>query len=177
MDAARADRQYTARACRPCHEFGSRRGAVVTDPKAAGLCDCCTEKGLPARAYRRRARNDEPHRRRQRVRYDQHAGRNAQTSAHVEFFPAERLRGELRRQSKQYGSKRSEERRVGKECRSLCDWSSDVCSSDLSACRPQCANKCPRRIFSSGKVTRRTPSPVETIRQQKIGRASCRERV
>src|SRR5476649_2258329 len=28
---------------------------------------------------------------------------------------------------------RSEERRVGKECRSLCDWSSDVCSSDLDA--------------------------------------------
>src|SRR5882672_5880130 len=28
-------------------------------------------------------------------------------------------------------SGRSEERRVGKECRSLCDWSSDVCSSDL----------------------------------------------
>src|SRR5260221_715124 len=29
--------------------------------------------------------------------------------------------------------KRSEERRVGKECRSRCDWSSDVCSSDLSS--------------------------------------------
>src|SRR5215211_3264269 len=29
--------------------------------------------------------------------------------------------------------RRSEERRVGKECRSLCDWSSDVCSSDLTA--------------------------------------------
>src|ERR1035437_9456806 len=28
-------------------------------------------------------------------------------------------------------SPRSEERRVGKECRSRCDWSSDVCSSDL----------------------------------------------
>src|SRR5579875_3614937 len=28
-------------------------------------------------------------------------------------------------------AERSEERRVGKECRSLCDWSSDVCSSDL----------------------------------------------
>src|SRR5476649_2029510 len=28
---------------------------------------------------------------------------------------------------------RSEERRVGKECRSRCDWSSDVCSSDLAA--------------------------------------------
>src|SRR5438034_598250 len=26
---------------------------------------------------------------------------------------------------------RSKERRVGKEWRSLCDWSSDVCSSDL----------------------------------------------
>src|SRR5579875_1055665 len=32
---------------------------------------------------------------------------------------------------------RSEERRVGKECRSLCDWSSDVCSSDLThRCSP-----------------------------------------
>src|SRR5476649_2410090 len=30
---------------------------------------------------------------------------------------------------------RSEERRVGKECRSLCDWSSDVCSSDLHKTR------------------------------------------
>src|SRR5438132_753185 len=30
---------------------------------------------------------------------------------------------------------RSEERRVGKEWRSLCDWSSDVCSSDLRAHR------------------------------------------
>src|ERR671926_142303 len=29
---------------------------------------------------------------------------------------------------------RSEERRVGKECRSRCDWSSDVCSSDLRRC-------------------------------------------
>src|SRR5580692_6698376 len=29
------------------------------------------------------------------------------------------------------GSFRSEERRVGKECRFDCDWSSDVCSSDL----------------------------------------------
>src|SRR4030095_6793922 len=29
---------------------------------------------------------------------------------------------------------RSEERRVGEECRSLCDWSPDVCSSDLSEC-------------------------------------------
>src|SRR4030095_430035 len=31
-----------------------------------------------------------------------------------------------------YDDDRSEERRVGKEWRSLCDWSSDVCSSDLN---------------------------------------------
>src|SRR5476649_1274984 len=31
----------------------------------------------------------------------------------------------------QPAGQRSEERRVGKECRSRCDWSSDVCSSDL----------------------------------------------
>src|SRR6202012_4687566 len=33
------------------------------------------------------------------------------------------------------GAARSEERRVGKECRSRCDWSSDVCSSDLRLLR------------------------------------------
>src|SRR5476649_1464875 len=32
----------------------------------------------------------------------------------------------------QFRPPRSEERRVGKECRSRCDWSSDVCSSDLA---------------------------------------------
>src|SRR5436190_259483 len=42
---------------------------------------------------------------------------------------------------------RSEERRVGKECRSLCDWSSDVCSSDLSRYRlPQHRPRTPRAI-------------------------------
>src|SRR5688572_4803496 len=38
---------------------------------------------------------------------------------------------------------RSEERRVGKECRFDCDWSSDVCSSDLLAVafdQPRCAD-------------------------------------
>src|SRR4030095_13864623 len=44
--------------------------------------------------------------------------------------------GELQKYIDDYGvigvtSNRSEERRVGKECRSRCDWSSDVCSSDL----------------------------------------------
>src|SRR3712207_5260092 len=35
---------------------------------------------------------------------------------------------------------RSEERRVGKECRSWRDWSSDVCSSDLRAREPACCS-------------------------------------
>src|SRR5438034_1017645 len=35
-----------------------------------------------------------------------------------------------------YTFERSEERRVGKDRRSLCDWSSDVCSSDLSRGHP-----------------------------------------
>src|SRR5476649_1309892 len=37
---------------------------------------------------------------------------------------------------------RSEERRVGKECRSRCDWSSDVCSSDLNEAQIACALEC-----------------------------------
>src|SRR5437588_747097 len=37
------------------------------------------------------------------------------------------------RDSPRGSPRRSEERRVGKEWRSLCDWSSDVCSSDLTA--------------------------------------------
>src|SRR5579875_3601634 len=43
--------------------------------------------------------------------------------------------GTLESQNMQQLSPRSEERRVGKECRSLCDWSSDVCSSDLPAAK------------------------------------------
>src|SRR5260221_713968 len=41
---------------------------------------------------------------------------------------------------------RSEERRVGKEGRSLCDWSSDVCSSDLATQ--------PVRFYTSGFCSR-----------------------
>src|SRR5215204_628563 len=41
------------------------------------------------------------------------------------------------RQSRQgQAAVRPEERRVGKECRSRCDWSSDVCSSDLPSLGP-----------------------------------------
>src|SRR5476649_657504 len=36
---------------------------------------------------------------------------------------------------------RSEERRVGKECRSRCDWSSDVCSSDLTLVVPSATDQ------------------------------------
>src|SRR5476649_2774435 len=43
---------------------------------------------------------------------------------------------------------RSEERRVGKECRSLCDWSSDVCSSDLGCSKSLC-------LWMSGRIRER----------------------
>src|SRR5438034_537456 len=45
------------------------------------------------------------------------------------------------------GYSRSEERRVGKEGRSLCDWSSNVCSSDLASSRS--ATTCGRTAPSS----------------------------
>src|SRR5438034_628977 len=49
---------------------------------------------------------------------------------------------------------RSEERRVGKESRSLCDWSSDVCSSDLvrrrAPARSGCSRACTRSTASAG---------------------------
>src|SRR5262252_6551188 len=72
---------------------------------------------------------------------------------------------------------RSEERRVGKECRSLCDWSSDVCSSDLA----------PEHVLdvvdahAGGEILERLdPSRIgaggDACRSE-IGRASCRERV
>src|SRR5476649_2468546 len=72
---------------------------------------------------------------------------------------------------------RSEERRVGKECRSRCDWSSDVCSSDL--CAPTVQNRIghdgrPAEYDHGDKKTRRCGHVPPVL---EIGRASCRERV
>src|ERR671933_280103 len=72
---------------------------------------------------------------------------------------------------------RSEERRVGKECRSRCDWSSDVCSSDLNAIRSggqqsRADNGTDRHRSGRVGIARRS-----VARARKIGRASCRERV
>src|SRR6476646_5029558 len=72
---------------------------------------------------------------------------------------------------------RSEERRVGKECRSRCDWSSDVCSSDLPVGGGDVRPDGERRHG-------RLPGPHQPEDEhdqaeggQQIGRASCRERV
>src|SRR5882672_7586433 len=72
---------------------------------------------------------------------------------------------------------RSEERRVGKECRSRCDWSSDVCSSDLrrGAVAPHVHRAPGRRAAAPDE--RRTASRRGDARGGEIGRASCRERV
>src|SRR5438132_11470489 len=53
--------------------------------------------------------------------------------------------------------------------RSLCDWSSDVCSSDLATCG-----------WTRWALRSRTSTPSaggEQPKRTKIGRASCRERV
>src|SRR5476649_2673642 len=72
---------------------------------------------------------------------------------------------------------RSEERRVGKECRSLCDWSSDVCSSDLT--KHPCSFSISTGFrYSAAKEPSPRPKPTTKNRiSHKIGRASCRERV
>src|SRR5215204_4525811 len=54
---------------------------------------------------------------------------------------------------------RSEERRVGKECRSLCDWSSDVCSSDLDAPHPMLPD--PKGDVTSGVGRAKEPAALE----------------
>src|SRR5438034_849163 len=51
---------------------------------------------------------------------------------------------------------RSEERRVRKECRSLCDWSSDVCSSDLA--RPTAGWRACGSPWACGSRRRSSPS-------------------
>src|SRR5476649_2820400 len=72
---------------------------------------------------------------------------------------------------------RSEERRVGKECRSLCDWSSDVCSSDLDGFADALLVD---EIDEGGFVLVLELVRLEVARllvDDEIGRASCRERV
>src|SRR5476649_1405545 len=76
-----------------------------------------------------------------------------------------------------FDSMRSEERRVGKECRSLCDWSSDVCSSDLYVLTNLLL---PALVMDGGArvvALSSTGHKLSGIRFDEIGRASCRERV
>src|SRR5476649_551585 len=74
-------------------------------------------------------------------------------------------------------TKRSEERRVGKECRSLCDWSSDVCSSDLNArCRSQRGGAEGANNPNNSRPGTEGGDAISPAHEE-IGRASCRERV
>src|SRR5882672_3579530 len=76
-----------------------------------------------------------------------------------------------------FAGKRSEERRVGKECRSLCDWSSDVCSSDLTH-NFQWMLVRDAQVFTKQRLARRKRlGESRLLRWKEIGRASCRERV
>src|SRR5476649_2264045 len=74
-------------------------------------------------------------------------------------------------------SMRSEERRVGKECRSLCDWSSDVCSSDLTL---KHLENCYDAMHPAAEKSEQSFAWFSDIPHplfNEIGRASCRERV
>src|SRR5947207_27362 len=88
---------------------------------------------------------------------------------------------------------RSEERRVGKECRSLCDWSSDVCSSDLSCAqrrrsatqgfRSRCPTTATSRRASTPSSRRSTPrsalagtTAAASWRRRRSGSAGCSSR-
>src|SRR5260221_80772 len=54
------------------------------------------------------------------------------------------------------GGLRSEERRVGEEWRSLCDWSSDVCSSDLTTSSSTRTGIHSARVATTGQVQNTT---------------------
>src|SRR5476649_1890898 len=75
------------------------------------------------------------------------------------------------------GSKRSEERRVGKECRSRCDWSSDVCSSDLLKSLWSKPDERQSTLSRHLRPADQRPCRPHPPRIEEIGRASCRERV
>src|SRR5476649_733287 len=75
------------------------------------------------------------------------------------------------------GKKRSEERRVGKECRSLCDWSSDVCSSDLLIIELHIRLTDALQAREIAARVERDTGYKTVSWQEEIGRASCRERV
>src|SRR5215218_2887489 len=72
---------------------------------------------------------------------------------------------------------RSEERRVGKECRSLCDWSSDVCSSDLYDKLLGGGSISGAYMVKVARVSESARSKIGAAGGGEIGRASCRERV
>src|SRR5262252_68455 len=78
----------------------------------------------------------------------------------------------------QYTSRsRSEERRVGKECRSRCDWSSDVCSSDLEAFLVVVLHVEAESDQHIAHSLHEGLGAAAVHLALEIGRASCRERV
>src|SRR5476649_1444408 len=74
-------------------------------------------------------------------------------------------------------NERSEERRVGKECRSRCDWSSDVCSSDLALADQLLDEKAACHDLADQRIATGALGRERGAAEREIGRASCRERV
>src|SRR5215211_4786400 len=72
---------------------------------------------------------------------------------------------------------RSEERRVGKECRSRCDWSSDVCSSDLWSEGAEGSEDTGDAEHHPWNERNASAYESHGASDHEVGRASCRERV
>src|ERR1044072_3163107 len=81
------------------------------------------------------------------------------------------------RESRPPNAIRSEERRVGKECRSRCDGSAHLCSSDPLACRPAIGYRGVPHITFPTDLQEQELSRKQASKRNQIGRASCRERV
>src|ERR1035437_3367416 len=95
----------------------------------------------------------------------------------VRFLSPMKLSSTMKTMSFQPRSLRSEERRVGKECRYWRDWSSDVCSSDLLPPGDQLAEQGLGAVFVADEVIVHNENHVLPAPEPEIGRASCRERV
>src|SRR5205085_984334 len=73
--------------------------------------------------------------------------------------------------------RRSEERRVGKECRFDCDWSSDVCSSDLGPPWPSPTSCFQATLSGSFQALTTSVVPPSRLMPSHCGQSSARVHV
>src|ERR1044072_1062706 len=102
---------------------------------------------------------------------------NVNTPLHTIVPEALRETGNTGQPPENWRILRSEERRVGKEWIYQCDWSSDVCSSDLHRGRGERQHPAPHDCPGGSPGDRQHRPAARKLADPQIGRASCRERV